>query len=527
MTLRKTLLPTLFLFCFLFACKKWDLEEKSFIRVEITSVEALSIDSVRLSGVIKDLSVGQIVGHGFLWAKDGKMPNILFNDGRLHLGVKTREEGPSFSAVVQLSPKTSYTFLAYATIDEEDYAYSAAEQMQTGTGSIMTLEVDYQRGLSLDVSGQLLGTEKGIFAVKHGFCWSSTVQEPTLKDDFINLGTRVNNDIFTYTLEGLQNNTPLNFRAFAILSYNFQQDTAYGEVLPFDGDLNFWTRKTDFGGGLRWNARGFTIGQKAYIGTGHDGLYNKKDLWEYDPVTNSWAQKADLPGVERTYAVSFSIGQKGYIGTGRYISSYVKDFWEYDPQFNSWAQIPDFPGGDRAFAVGFSIGQKGYVGMGFANSGAIDIRKDLWEFDPASNTWSRKGDFPGKERGSAAGFSIGQKGYVGAGFSADFEKDFWEYDPATDAWERKADFPAVARHNAAGFSIGQKGYLGTGGGAPNEIKQKDFWEFDPQANTWTRKAEFPGGERMGVFGFSIGPKGYFCMGLSNVAWEKDFWEFDP
>ena len=45
-------------------------------------------------------------------------------------------------------------------------------------------------------------------------------------------------------------------------------------------------------------------------------------------------------------AVAFSIGSKAYIGTGQDDSSYYKDFWEYDPATDTWTQKADF-GGDR------------------------------------------------------------------------------------------------------------------------------------------------------------------------------------
>ena len=39
-----------------------------------------------------------------------------------------------------------------------------------------------------------------------------------------------------------------------------------------------------------------------------------------------------------------------------------------------------------------------------------------------------------------AGFATGinNKGYVGTGDSVSYFKDFWEYDPATDIWTKKS-----------------------------------------------------------------------------------------
>src|SRR5256885_5989155 len=88
-----------------------------------------------------------------------------------------------------------------------------------------------------------------------------------------------------------------------------------------------WKQKSDFGGTARWGAVGFSIGSKGYIGTGITKGSNKKDFWEYDPVTNVWTQKSDFGGTARRYAIGFSFDNKGYIGTG-YDGSFKKDFWE-------------------------------------------------------------------------------------------------------------------------------------------------------------------------------------------------------
>ena len=76
-----------------------------------------------------------------------------------------------------------------------------------------------------------------------------------------------------------------------------------------------------------------------------------------------------------------------------------------------------------------------------------------------TNVWTRKADYPGNSAGGEVGFSIGTKGYVGAGIA----NEFWEYDPATDTWTQKSSMPGTyGIAGAVGFSIGTKGYIGTG-----------------------------------------------------------------
>lgn len=54
--------------------------------------------------------------------------------------------------------------------------------------------------------------------------------------------------------------------------------------------------------------------------------------------------------------------------------------------------------GNRYGVVAFGVGNKGYVGLGIkhSNKDGIDtFMNDFWEYNPDTNTWIRKADFPG------------------------------------------------------------------------------------------------------------------------------------
>ncbi|TAL61565.1 MAG: hypothetical protein EPN85_04530, partial [Bacteroidetes bacterium] len=318
-----------------------------------------------------------------------------------------------------------------------------------------------------------------------------------------------------------------------------------------------WAPKADvpgqpYPGPGRGYAVGFSIGAKGYIGTGTaTSVFTPtyfKDFWEYDQATNVWTQKADFGGGVRYNAVGFSIGNKGYIGTGSDGGNAKKDFWEWSQATNTWIKKADYPF-VRSVAIGFSIGSKGYIGTG---SDFISAKNDFYEWDQATNIWTQKANFGGGTRLSAVGFSIGTKGYVGTGANTatgqytpptGLLNDFWEWDRTTNVWTQKANFGGAARYEAVGFSIAnKKGYIGTGYDGVNATK--DFWEWDQAANTWTVKAKYPGctgaspyGRGEGAVGFSIGCYGYVgtgatvkdidsITGVHGVAC-KDFWEYTP
>jgi N-acetylneuraminic acid mutarotase len=120
--------------------------------------------------------------------------------------------------------------------------------------------------------------------------------------------------------------------------------------------------------------------------------------------------------------------------------------------------------------------------------------------------------------------------WSGNGYPTD---ELWEYDPATNSWTQKASLPTTpARNSVVSFSIGTKGYIGIGykeqyTGLPAEY-YNDFWEWDQATNVWTKAADYPGSPRYGAFGVSIGNKAYIGTGSDYItAYLPDFWEYDP
>jgi N-acetylneuraminic acid mutarotase len=263
--------------------------------------------------------------------------------------------------------------------------------------------------------------------------------------------------------------------------YNFNTNANAKDFWEYDPIMDCWTQKADFGGSARIAAAGFSIGAKGYIGTGNTSSGLVKDFWEYNPTSNTWTKKADYIA-ERYGAVGLSVDNKGYILTGASNAGLHKDFNEYDPATNMWSPKSDFPGAARSFACGFSILFKAYIGTGSTSSGYVN---DFWTYWPFTNVWTQQQNFPGALRRGAVGFSIGSKGYLGVGSndaSGTPYKDFWEFTPTASItnfmgyWTQMSDFAGKQRSYAAGFSIGDKGYIFGGYGVSQSI-----WEYNSLA----------------------------------------------
>jgi N-acetylneuraminic acid mutarotase len=181
-------------------------------------------------------------------------------------------------------------------------------------------------------------------------------------------------------------------------------------------------------------------------------------------VSNQWTAKANYGGGGRAEATGFSMNGKGYIGTGwtgtGSSPTMTNDFWEYDPITNQWTQKANFPGVGRASAVSFAANGKAYLGLGTDVQGTF--LSDWWEYDPQTNQWTQKNDFPIAQIRSET-FVIDGVGYVGGGWDiVTTHNKLWCYDAQSDSWTQMADIGTLPRQLGVGFAIESNGYIGTG-----------------------------------------------------------------
>jgi hypothetical protein len=272
----------------------------------------------------------------------------------------------------------------------------------------------------------------------------------------------------------------------------------------------------------------FDAGSNFIVGLGNNSSGSWQFIsWQYDPSTSVWTQKAPFPTTTGGSVVaSFSISGEGYALDGN------SSFWKYDTASSNWTQMDSFPTG-WALAGGmtaFSINGMGYLLVYGSNS--------VWQYDPVTNAWTQLGNFPWTLTSNAACFVIGNYAYVGTGNlninTSSATDSLYQYDPSTNTWTQKGNFPGGARASATGFSIGNMGYLGTGLDI-NGHYLSDFWQYNPTSDSWVRKSDFGGGGRFAAAAFSGANLGYMGFGqgadqitpyeLTNVFF--DLWQYQP
>jgi Secretion system C-terminal sorting domain len=224
-----------------------------------------------------------------------------------------------------------------------------------------------------------------------------------------------------------------------------------------------------------------------------------------------WIQKSSLGGPGRHRATGCATSHRGYMGlghvngTGQDIS--FKDWWEYDPASDTWTQRADFPVSTHG-AVSFVVDNCPVVGGGSA------LSTQFYKFDPTQNNWTPIANCILSNPGNSQGFAVNNRGFVYQG------NQLAKYNPNTDSWSLCANAPMSFGQWTCSFVIEGSAYIKGG---------SQLWEYKPLHDQWQQRASFPGVSTGGSSGFAIQQRGYvtsgYVGGLSIVT--EQVWSFYP
>ena len=191
------------------------------------------------------------------------------------------------------------------------------------------------------------------------------------------------------------------------------------------------------------------------------------ETFVYDPANDEWTKKERMAVARGGSGVAVLDG-KIYVAGGEGAQLAGTAFEAFDIATERWAVLPNLPE-VRTHLTAQAVGGKFYA-IGGRIGGIDAVRGDVFEYDPAARTWTRKAPMPTPRGGIASGV-IGGKIIVfgGEGPSGRPEGTYSqveEYDPATDTWRSLAPMPNP-RHGLYGATASSCGaeaiYLPSGG----------------------------------------------------------------
>lgn len=254
-----------------------------------------------------------------------------------------------------------------------------------------------------------------------------------------------------------------------------------------------WTRKADMPTARICSYTGVVDSKIYAIGGGRNitgGYLSTVEM--YDPTTDTWTRKTNMPTARNGHAVSAVNGKIYAIGGEPSAQASISTVEEYDPTTDTWTQKADMPT-RRTFLCAAAVNGKIYAIGGVIAGEPADPDWDtrhVEEYDPTTDTWTRKADML-TARSNAAACAVDGKIYVIGGVTGNLHNapvsTVEEYAPATDTWTRKANMPTA--RTALSASVVDGKIYAIGGGIWNGSIFSKMEKYDPATDTWTTESD--------------------------------------
>jgi N-acetylneuraminic acid mutarotase len=253
-----------------------------------------------------------------------------------------------------------------------------------------------------------------------------------------------------------------------------------------------WTTKSSMPTARYVVSSSVVNGEIYAIGGAFDDYNGTSGVEAYDPVTDTWTSKANMPMIRAGGTSSTVNGRIYYMGgrptlKGANISSVI----EYDAATDTWTTEADTMPTPRSW-----LSSSGSVvdGKVYAIGGALTYQgaplSTVEEYDPATDTWTRKADMPTARICVSTSVVNGKIYAIGGSPGSPWYRGLTtveEYDPATDTWIRKADMPTGRTYFSTSVVNGKIYAIGGLTTGSNHFSLVE--EYNPAMDTWRRVAD--------------------------------------
>jgi N-acetylneuraminic acid mutarotase len=211
-------------------------------------------------------------------------------------------------------------------------------------------------------------------------------------------------------------------------------------------------------------------------------------------ATNTWLSRADMPGIDRVgFAMAMVPKPSGqsvlYTIGGQLLSgASLGRVQAYNVATNTWSRKADWP--VAAYSTNGAVVFKGKIYISGGVTRDRHFRREFYMYDPTTNVWTRKKDMPYLTWGGITGVINNHIYVLSCGdreelcYTGEFRDglELYRYDPSTDQWAFLGYSPVQYGRPMGGTMGGKLYFTGADRGVPL------FTMYDPATNQWTPRS---------------------------------------
>ncbi|MDH6306338.1 N-acetylneuraminic acid mutarotase [Parabacteroides sp. PF5-5] len=453
-----------------------------------------------------------VTAYGICWSET---PGSEISGDTIVIGSGT---GSFTVQLKNLKPYTSYYARAYATNSfGTKYSDEVSFKTESNMPEIETLEVSSMSRGSALIRGNIKKIGMGKIDLL-GFCYSTT-EMPTVMNKTAPAPVDQAEGLFSVWMSGLKGGTTYYARAYL---KNTSGLLAYGEQVTFTTPSMFTQMATFTGGDVRKpnSSATFSIGNVGYLLGGDLGSVYTNELMAFN-TSNRWDKLASIPDTERKWQTAVNVNDVAYVFGGIDRSGNLTNkLHRYIPSYNSWESVSASGPDPLRSARGASIDNVAY----FIGGARDSILNEVWSFDAAAVSWTRKANFPVKQYG---GIAVVIDGVIYAGLGLDnmsgtsSHKRLWSSSDNGNSWQELRSL------SAGGLARGAVVYEKSIYVVDNTGR---LWQYLVEENIWKQKSILPStnrGDKQHCM-FYLDDKIYIGLGIYDntlieyePAWDND------
>jgi hypothetical protein len=276
---------------------------------------------------------------------------------------------------------------------------------------------------------------------------------------------------------------------------NYSTVDGHLELAPGGPEFDAWKQLNDGPTPRQYHEMVYAPSRDVFYSFAGQTAWNvlTNDLLEYNPANDTWRQigTSGAPTARLDPVVVWdSVNDLLWVfgGRGSSWNSHYDDLWQYNPATDTWFERTKTPTGRYSSTGVFNPITSEIIIYGGIDDTFSDPSDQVWLYNTSSHTWNQGFNFTARYWHSGVWCPKTNSMFVYGGYSGGYITTICEYDPFTKSWQNYTGIGNGVKSIMAYDTLNEKVILY---GRADPSPTNETWYFDPITHNWEQKLNSP------------------------------------